>query len=98
MIKFKIFRIIKNYKRHKRNEYIKNKASDVYYLAYNNLKMWNDRMFIVNSLVYEIIRANYDTIPENLYCSTLISKNIDFVMTVDGREYGIDKVIKPLIK
>jgi hypothetical protein len=89
-----LFRKIKNCKRHKHNLYLKNKATDVVWLADVNIKHHRrDRLFIVNPLYYEIIRFNNDYIPDNIKCSPLVGKDIDFVMTVDGTKYGVDEKI-----
>ena len=77
-----LIRKIKNCKRHKQNKELKDRAKTIQWLAMIDFEHHNsDRVFIVNPLMYEIIRCYYP-VPDNLRCSGSIKDVTEFIMTV----------------
>ncbi len=71
---------INHIRRHKKNKKIKNRAEYMFWLAIENSsagdKTTSDgKVYIVSTLLYEIIRMNYVIIPDCIKCSSLVEDN-----------------------
>ena len=77
-----LIRKIKNCKRHRANKHLKESAEHIRWLAELNITEYNgDKIFVINPLMYEVIRFNNNVVPNNIKQSPLIEIT-EFIITV----------------
>ena len=77
-----LIRKIKNCKRYRANKHLKESAEYIRWFAESNITKYNgDKIFVINPLMYEVIRFNNNVVPNNIKQSPLIGIT-EFIITV----------------
>jgi hypothetical protein len=76
----KLSQKIKHIKRHKKNKKLKDRAEYIYWLVLENSNScdettYDGKVYVVSTLLYEVMRVNHIAIPDCIKCSGLAEDN-----------------------
>lgn len=76
----KLSQKIKHIKRHRKNKHLKDRAEYIYWLVLENSSAGNEttydgKVYVVSTLLYEIMRMSYGYVPDCIKCSGLVEDN-----------------------